>query len=375
MRSRRQQDQDTLIAEYTLGLLTPQEATHVHTLMASDSAAAVTALKWEDHFLELVDVLEPASPSAYVLQQVQAALGHSPSPPSARLLRPAVPAASPATASPPSQTTRDRASGTPSRVEPTLASEPAKPVGHPVTEAAGAAIVSERARAPAANTARRDDTPPRPTPSPSPAPVHADDGTAAGTDETSSSEHGLGAGSRRQTDGRRPGMLGALWNSPRLWRAAVLALTIACAALVLKPDPPLIQITETAPTQAAVLLAPGTSSTPGWVLTIDTADNVLLTPQVTTEINAGNSVQLWTQNSRDPKPRSLGLIDINRPVIIKAEHIGEVLPSQVFEMTLEEQGGSATGQPAGPVLFIGRVVLFGSPEPTPQDSTTNAGAS
>lgn len=376
MRSSRQHDQDILIAEYTLGLLTPQEATHVHTLMASDSAAAVTALKWEHHFLELVDVLEPVAPSAHVLQQVQAALGHAPSPPSGRLLRPASPAA-PAPAQAP-QASRDRTIGKPSRTEPTLSVKPNKTSDQPAsapTQPADTRAATEQVQVPASNAASREEARTQAAPPAASTSSQQAAAATAGPAERQTVVQPSAVKTEPRMDERRPGMLSALWNSPRLWRAVVLVLAMACAALALKPDPPLIHITETAPTQAAVLLAPGTSSTPGWVLTIDTSENVLLTPQVNTEIAQGSSVQLWTQNSRDPKPRSLGLIDINRPVIIKAELIGEILPSQIFEMTLEEQGGSATGQPTGPVLFIGRVVLFGSPEPTPQDAATNASAS
>jgi anti-sigma-K factor RskA len=384
MRVSRHYDHDILIAEYTLGLLTPQETAHVHTLMASDSAAAVTALKWESSFLQLVDALEPVTPSAHVLKQVQTALGHSPSPPTGRLLRPAATSAPAPERTPPAPA---RIIDKP-RVEPSIAGEGLAPSDNTSDTTANPAPVSPTLRSDSSAQASpsisvkeapvvsaSSETSAIPT-KPMTAPAQSFGTNNRTIDNRSTEKQTVVAApsiSKAKTDAQSG--LGALWNSSAIWRAIVVALAIACAALALKPAPPLIQITETAPTHAAILSAPGTSSTPGWVLTIDTANNVLLTPQVSTEIGAQNVVQLWTQNAQDASPRSLGLIDVNRPVIIKAEDIGVVQPSQLFEMTLEAQGGSATGQPTGPVLFIGRVVLFGSPEPTVHDATTTGATS
>src|SRR5690606_21264006 len=83
-----------------------------------------------------------------------------------------------------------------------------------------------------------------------------------------------------------------LSRSPRqhrtpIWRFATLAFAAVTIALIAKialtPDEPPINVIEMAPRQAAVLQAPGLSSTPGWVLTVDPEGNVLLNPQVETE--------------------------------------------------------------------------------------------
>nr|WP_245152414.1 anti-sigma factor [Allopusillimonas soli] len=151
-------------------------------------------------------------------------------------------------------------------------------------------------------------------------------------------------------------MLGSVW----LWRVTTLvfaAIALALALLPSQPAKPPINVVKVAPTRAAILQAPGQSSTPGWIVTFDPQGNVRMAPQVHSDVPADSSVQLWTHNETLPQPRSLGLIDPNEPVTIPANLMGQPGKSQFFEMTLEPQGGSAS--PSGPVLFIGRVVTFG----------------
>jgi anti-sigma-K factor RskA len=153
--------------------------------------------------------------------------------------------------------------------------------------------------------------------------------------------------------------LGNIW----LWRAASIVLGAVVIAVALMPSAPVVPpvtILEVAPTQVAILQAPGQSSTPGWIVTVDPKGNVLMDPHVRSDIPAETSAQLWTRNKHSPQPRSLGLIDPNKPVTIPAGLMGPIEPDQLFEITQEVAGGSPTGSPAGPILFIGRVVVFGA---------------
>src|SRR3546814_13876114 len=131
------------------------------------------------------------------------------------------------------------------------------------------------------------------------------------------------------------------------------------------PQPPAVTIVEVAPTQAAILQAPGQSSTPGWTVTIDQQQNVLLNPQVRSDIPADASVQLWTHDSRLPQPRSLGLIDPNTPVTVPAALMGPVSPHQIFEIPLAPADGSPNADPTSPILFIGPLVTFCTQAPHP----------
>ncbi|MYN12035.1 hypothetical protein GSY71_02565 [Pusillimonas sp. TS35] len=159
-----------------------------------------------------------------------------------------------------------------------------------------------------------------------------------------------------------------LMHSVWLWRGATIvfaALALAISLVPKEPLPPPINVVQVAPTRAAILQAPGQSSTPGWIVTFDPQGNVLMSPQVHSDVAPKSAVQLWTYNETVSAPRSLGLIDPNRPITVPAALMGELGKEQYFEMTLEPQGGSPTASPSGPVLFIGRVVTFGAPGTEP----------
>jgi len=151
-------------------------------------------------------------------------------------------------------------------------------------------------------------------------------------------------------------ILGALWNGLWFWRLLAVLLLALAATYAAKPNlavlnaPPLSQL--------AILQAPGQTSTPGWVLTVDEQHNVVLSPRVHIDVPFEASVELWTRSASAPQPRSLGVINANQPVTIPAERVGELSMDQLFEMTLEPKAGSPSGAPTGPILFIGRMIVL-----------------
>lgn len=68
-------DNNLLIAEYTLGLLNPEETSVAQALLGQDAQAVITALKWEQALLELTDRLEPARLPGTLWQEVSDTLG------------------------------------------------------------------------------------------------------------------------------------------------------------------------------------------------------------------------------------------------------------------------------------------------------------
>ncbi|WP_348754168.1 anti-sigma factor, partial [uncultured Aquincola sp.] len=55
-------------------------------------------------------------------------------------------------------------------------------------------------------------------------------------------------------------------------------------------------------------------------------------------------------------PTSLGLVAAGQTVEIPATRLPGVGARQLFEITLEPEGGSTIGRPTGPILFVGRSV-------------------
>ncbi|HEY9279367.1 MAG TPA: anti-sigma factor [Eoetvoesiella sp.] len=164
-------------------------------------------------------------------------------------------------------------------------------------------------------------------------------------------------------------LIAPIWNGIWFWRTLCVILALIMLVLTLRinkfGNSPVAAADVDAPAatapqliQVAILQAPGQTSTPGWTVALDAQKNLVLNPLVHSEVPADASVQLWTSNQVETQPRSLGLIDPNQPVMVPAASIGTIQPGQLFEMTVEAQGGSPTGSPNGAILFLGRMVTL-----------------
>ncbi|MCM2560221.1 anti-sigma factor [Alcaligenes faecalis] len=372
-----------MIGEYTLGLLSQHELVQAHTLMQQNDQAARLALAWEQAWLELVDCLTPTVPAPTSLAHIHHTLGLPP--PAAR--RQAGNTSSPAAEVPKSASTGNAGTSAPvnkaERQEPSIKTSTS---ADQATKAEAATRTEPRWSVNSSNDKADDHTPPFPTllradsdPATKAAAVTAE---AAPTAPAKVADKKKPAKSEPESapvekkrkpepvDGERKSR-GFAMPMPVLWGglAAVVILGLVIALLMNMNSEPPVNVIEMKPRQAAILQAPGQSSTPAWIATVDPQGNVLLVPKVSTEVKATQSVQLWTHTPRGTQVRSLGLIDPNRPITVPAALIGTVEDEQIFEMTLETEGGSNSGAPEGPVLYIGRIVSFGQLDNLPKPNT------
>ena len=145
-----------------------------------------------------------------------------------------------------------------------------------------------------------------------------------------------------------------LWHSLTFWRFSGAIGVAASVLLVVK----LLMIAPqevNAPQFLAVLQAPATGT--NWLVEIDNrvVRLRLLSP---TTVAAGKSVQFWTKPVGAAGPTSLGLVRTDRPTEIALSKLPGMSPNQLFEVTLEPQGGSPLPRPSGPILAVGRAVLL-----------------
>ncbi|CAM5385637.1 anti-sigma factor domain-containing protein [Eoetvoesiella caeni] len=291
-----------LTAEYALGLLNLRETAQAHALLGSDDQAVISALKWEDRFLALADQLPPLEPPADLLLQIQTALGHDTTVPLRPSAVPPVKTASPAPAQPSLQKPLKQAP------------KPSRP---------------PQATAPAKKTAAPAQSAPR----------------------------------------------AGFWSSLWLWRAIAVVLALALATAMLSPrhtsdsttassaaepeeSSSMAQPPAQAPAQlAAVLQAPGQSSTPGWIATIDRLGNLILTPKVAIEVPQDSAVYLWTRQDTEA-PRLVAALSPNTPATVPASATGPLPAGQIFEITQEVREATPPQAPKGPILFIGRLVAL-----------------
>lgn len=307
MKSTPRMNQDCRIAEYVLGLSPANDAVQIQDMLSRSDPAAACALKWEAYLLGICDSMVPIAPPPDLFDQIRDALGHQ------RPLR-----------------TTPVSSAPPRYIEPVSTPAPAivpRPTSAPVSTPAPVSPLAT-------------------TPAPLP---------------TAVSKSG-----ERSVTGPLTGRQAHPEHRPGPWRLIAILFGVVTVALAIllarawsRPDIPAIQIVQVAPTLAAILQAPGQSSTPGWLVTVDSQGTVRLDPQVKTTLQPNEAVQLWTRQTDGQDSRSLGLVDPNQAVTIPAKLIGAVIPGQIFEMTLERQQGSASGKPEGPILFIGQMVSFG----------------
>ncbi len=305
-------DMSVQLAEYVCGLLKPEEHAQVHMLLGRDDGALAEALAWEERMLALVDALPRVQPSPSVRERLQRTLGIGPPP---------------AMQPPPQPQLLRRQSVSPAVLPP--AAPPSQP------------------------------SPAEAKPQPGPAPHAA---TEAGTTTGSPAEAVVpqSTGPDRSHDpARHRRLLRKLW----LWRLISLcAVSAAIVGFMLpgEPPPPPIQVVKVAPTRAAILQAPGSSSTPGWTATLDPHGNLMMRPLVQTEVPMGSQVLLWTRSGAIPESRLLGRIDPNRPVQVPSAQLGALAEDQLLEITLETDEDASSGTPQGPILFIGQMTVFGS---------------
>jgi anti-sigma-K factor RskA len=144
---------------------------------------------------------------------------------------------------------------------------------------------------------------------------------------------------------------GGIWNNLAFWRyaatgsAAIAAASLAALAYVGRSaDQPLIAKLDVSGGQA------------GFVAAIDTGHTGLtIIPASATNLNQ-RVLELWLIAPGD-KPRSLGLIDPNRPIHIKlpSDLVQRVAADAVLAVSLEPPGGSPTALPTGPVIANGKL--------------------
>lgn len=335
----RHADSALLVSEYVCGLLKPEERASVHVLLSKDDQALAQALAWENELLSLVDALPPALPSPALRERLQRTLGIDPPPafeppPQPQLLRQPSAPAHPVIA--------------PERTKSRLFEKPAPLKSGATVQAAASAPATPADRTPASSAPPSGASPasavtaiPAPSPAASPS---------------------VRAKRARAEDNRDPA-LARLVRKLWFWRLIGVAATAAALVgfmLPGEPPPAPVQVVKVAPTRAAILLAPGTSSTPGWTATLGPQGELRMRPLVHTEVPAGSQTLLWTRSARIPQPRLLGRIDPNQPVLVPAAQLGSIADDQLLEITLETDADAAKGEPNGPILFIGQMTVFGA---------------
>ena len=137
------------------------------------------------------------------------------------------------------------------------------------------------------------------------------------------------------------------WSDPWRWLAlGSSAVATGLAALLLvrpAPEAPLMTVLLTNRDQ------------PAWLVEADRGGALRLAAVNRQPVPPDRVMQLWALPQGATAPTSLGLIPSGAGQYSASTTAIRPSPGMLVEITLEPPGGSPTGRPTGPVLFIGRL--------------------
>ena len=154
---------------------------------------------------------------------------------------------------------------------------------------------------------------------------------------------------------RGPGLFSRLWNSIDGLRAATATSLASALVFAIVAGVALTYATREAvrkPVYVAILVNDDTKQ-PGAVVNAFADGRVEMIPLTDINVPPGRALEIWTLWDRNVGPRSVGLIDRARTVQLNLDKLPPTGADQLFEITLEPEGGSPIGRPTGPILYKG----------------------
>jgi anti-sigma-K factor RskA len=146
------------------------------------------------------------------------------------------------------------------------------------------------------------------------------------------------------------GLLSSLWQSLGFWRPAAIAAALAAVVLggslvrniAAGPDKPVyVAVLQAGDGRAAAVVNAYADGT------------VTLVPIEQIGVPEGRILEVWTLQSREQGPVSIGRMDRARTLKLDLKRLGRPDAGHLFEITAEPPGGSPTGRPTGPILMKG----------------------
>jgi anti-sigma-K factor RskA len=149
---------------------------------------------------------------------------------------------------------------------------------------------------------------------------------------------------------QQPGMAARLWEAIGFWRPfglagafASLVLAVLFTQAALKgPEPPSLVAVLSAPDGRAAAIVNAYAD-----------GTVQLVPIDRVAVPEGRILEVWTLQSRERGPVSVGRMDQARTLRLNLKGLSPAEVGHLFEITIEPPGGSPTGRPTGPVLMKG----------------------
>ena len=150
------------------------------------------------------------------------------------------------------------------------------------------------------------------------------------------------------------------WRQLAFWRAVSAISGVAVLGLALMLANPAPAAPPIVVVMSPIAPAPGTSGGPAGgiiqtsiVASISGDQRAVVTrPLAGVDVGAGRVLELWAAAGTGA-PRSLGVISHRDPSVVRRASLPE--GTDHLAVSLEPTGGSPTGAPTGPVLFVGKL--------------------
>ena len=151
----------------------------------------------------------------------------------------------------------------------------------------------------------------------------------------------------------------ALRRSLIRWRAAAIAASIIAGVLAVG-FAARETTREALPHQYVAILQKDAAS-PAFAITVNLDSREFTVRPVAATAPPGKAYELWLIDPRIGAPRSLGVIaaDSATRSANLAQYDRAVVADATYAVTLEPPGGSPTGQPSGPPVFVGKLIPVG----------------
>jgi len=141
------------------------------------------------------------------------------------------------------------------------------------------------------------------------------------------------------------------WSRLAFWRGLTALASVAAVSLaVLLASPPPAQAPIVVVLSGTAEAAEGVQS---FVASVTADGRALVTkPLINVNVEAGRALELWSVPAQGA-PRSLGLISSRAATVVQR---GRLLDgTSALAVSLEPVGGSPTGAPTGPILYVGKL--------------------
>lgn len=151
----------------------------------------------------------------------------------------------------------------------------------------------------------------------------------------------------------------AWWRRLAFWQGLSALATVAAiglSVLLATPSPtqpPMVVVLNATPDAGAAAAAAGGVVPASFVASISGDGRAVVTkPLSQVNLQAGRALELWAVPAAGA-PRSLGLVSAQEASVVRKNKVPA--GTAALAVSLEPSGGSPTGAPTGPVLFVGKL--------------------